>query len=74
MLPAYSAAMARSQVAIFLKQEASLLALNDAFLLGAFVFALLAAFIWFARSTHVPRLSGAQELKQLKAEELMEQP
>jgi len=36
-----------------------------------FVFALLAAFIWFARSTHVPRLSGAQELKQLKAEELM---
>jgi len=73
-LPAYSAAMARSQVAIFLKQEALLLGMNDAFLLGAFVFALLAAFIWFARSTHVPRLSGAQELKQLKAEELMEEP
>ena len=40
--------MARSQVAIFLKQEALLLGMNDAFLLGAFVFALLAAFIWFA--------------------------
>ncbi|MFY9629657.1 MAG: MFS transporter, partial [Methylocystis sp.] len=33
-LPAYSAAMARSQVAIFLKQEALLLGMNDAFLLG----------------------------------------
>jgi DHA2 family multidrug resistance protein len=72
--PAFSPAMARSQLAIFLKQEAALLALNDAFLLGACVFVLLAAFVWLARSTHITRLSAAQELKQLKAEELMEQP
>ncbi len=73
-LPAYSPAMARSQVANFLKQEAALMAMNDAFLLGAFVFVLLAAFVWLARSTHIPRLSPAEELKEFKAEELMEQP
>ena len=66
--------MARSQVGIFLKQEAALLALNDVFFVAAFVFVVLAAFVWLARSTHIPRLTAAQELKQLKAEELMEQP
>ncbi len=73
-LPAFSEAMARSQVGIFLKQEAALLALNDVFFVAAFVFVVLAAFVWLARSTHIPRLTAAQELKQLKAEELMEQP
>jgi hypothetical protein len=33
----------------------------------------LAAVVWLARATHLPRLTVAQELKQLEAEELMEQ-
>jgi DHA2 family multidrug resistance protein len=65
--------MATSQAGRFLQQEAALLALNDAFLLGAVVFVALAAFVWIARATHLPRLTVAQELKQLQAEELMEQ-
>jgi DHA2 family multidrug resistance protein len=65
--------MATSQAARFLQQEAALLALNDAFLLGAVIFVGLAAFVWLARATHIPRLTAAQELKQLTAQELMEQ-
>jgi MFS transporter, DHA2 family, multidrug resistance protein len=48
----FSANMARSQLGSFIRQEASLLALNDAFLLGAFVFVALAVFVWLARSAH----------------------
>ena len=69
----FTPAMATSQAGRFLQQEAALLALNDAFLLGAFIFAGLAAFVWLARATHPPRLTAAQELKQLTAQELMEQ-
>jgi DHA2 family multidrug resistance protein len=65
--------MATGQAARFLQQEAALLALNDAFLLGAVIFVGLAAFVWLARATHIPRLTAAQELKQLTAQELMEQ-
>ncbi len=66
--------MATSLLGRLLRQEATLLALNDAFLLGAVVFVGLAAIVWLARSPHPPRLTAAQELKLLKAEELMEQP
>ena len=69
----FTPAMASSQVGRFLRHEAALLALNDAFLLGAVMFVALAAFVWLARATHLPRLTIAQELKQLEAEELMEQ-
>ena len=65
--------MATSQAARFLQQEAALLALNDAFLLGAAVFVGLAAVVWLARATHPLRLTAAEELKQLTAQELMEQ-
>jgi len=67
-------AMASSQVARFLRQQAGLLALDDAFRLGAVVFVGLAAVVWFARPTYPLHLTAAQALKQLKAEELMEQP
>jgi DHA2 family multidrug resistance protein len=69
----FTPAMATSQVGRFLRQEATLLALNDAFLLGAVTFVGLASFVWLARATHIPHLTVAQELKQLEAEELMEQ-
>ena len=70
----FTQAMASSQVGRFLRQQAGLLALNDAFLLGAVVFAGLSVVVWLARATHPLRLTAAQELKQLTAEELMEQP
>ncbi|MGA8169985.1 MAG: MFS transporter [Methylocystis sp.] len=70
----FSERMATGQSGRFLRQQAALLAFNDAFLLGAVVFVVLAAVVWLARATHPPRLTPAQELKQLQAEELMEQP
>ncbi len=69
----FTPAMATGQVGRLLRQEAGLLALNDAFLLGAVTFVGLSAFVWLARATHIPRLTVAQELKRLEAEELMEQ-
>ena len=69
----FTPAMATSQVGRFLQQEAGLLSLNDVFLLGAVIFVGLAVFVWLARATHLPRLTAAQELKQLTAQELMEQ-
>jgi DHA2 family multidrug resistance protein len=69
-----SAAMAQSQMARFLRQQASLLALNDAFLLGAFVFVLLAGFVWLAHPTPVASFQRKATLSRIKAEELMEQP
>jgi DHA2 family multidrug resistance protein len=68
----FSANMARSQLASFIRQESSLLALNDAFLRGAFVFFLLAAFVWLARST-ITSTTRVEKLRQAEAEELMEQ-
>jgi MFS transporter, DHA2 family, multidrug resistance protein len=68
----FSANMARSQLGSFIRQEASLLAMNDAFLLGAFVFVMLAAFVWFARSTVTPA-KPVEKLREAEAEEMMEQ-
>jgi DHA2 family multidrug resistance protein len=55
-----------------IRQQATLLALNDAFLLGAFVFFGLAAFVWLARSTVVPA-ERVEKLQRAEAEEMMEQ-
>jgi DHA2 family multidrug resistance protein len=68
----FSANMARSQLGSFIRQEASLLAMNDAFLLGAFVFVMLAAFVWLARSTITPT-KPIEKLRDAEAEEMMEQ-
>jgi DHA2 family multidrug resistance protein len=68
----FSANMARSQLGIFIRQEASLLAMNDVFLLGAFVFVMLAAFVWLARSTITPT-KPIEKLRDAEAEEMMEQ-
>ncbi|ATQ70803.1 MFS transporter (plasmid) [Methylosinus trichosporium OB3b] len=69
----FTPAMATSQVGRFLQQEAGLLSLNDVFLLGGVIFVGLSGVVWLARATHPPRLTAAQELKQLTAQELMEQ-
>lgn len=50
----FSADMARGQLGRLIHHEASLLALNDAFLLGAAVFVALAAFVWLAHPTVMP--------------------
>lgn len=68
----FSADMARAQLGSFIRQEASLLALNDAFLLGAFVFVVLAAFVWLAQSTVIPT-KPVERLREAEAEEMMEQ-
>jgi DHA2 family multidrug resistance protein len=57
-----------------IKDKAALLGLNDAFLLASFIFLLLAAAVWLARPTHVAYVSRAEELRELRAEELTEQP
>jgi len=68
----FTANMARSQLASLIRQEASLLALNDAFLLGAFVFVMLAAFVWLARAT-VRAAKPVERLREAEAEEMMEE-
>jgi MFS transporter, DHA2 family, multidrug resistance protein len=62
----------RSQMGLFIHQESTLLGLNDAFLLGAFVFLALAAFIWLAQSTITPT-KKVETLREAEAEEMMEQ-
>ena len=68
----FSADMARAQLGSFIRQESSLLALNDAFLLGSFVFVMLAAFVWLASSTVTPT-KRVEKLREAEAEEMMEQ-
>lgn len=68
----FSVDMARAQLGSFIDQEASLLAMNDAFLLGAFVFVALAAFVWLAHSTVIPT-KRVEKLREAEAEEMMEQ-
>jgi MFS transporter, DHA2 family, multidrug resistance protein len=64
--------MARSQMGILICEQATLLGLNDAFLLGAAVFVGLAAIVWLARSTVLPT-KRVEKLREAEAEEMMEQ-
>src|SRR5579885_872657 len=68
----FSENMSRSQMGLLIRQQANLLGLNDAFLLGAFVFVLLAGFIWIAQSTVAPT-KRVERLVEAEAEEMMEQ-
>jgi len=70
----FSLAAAQKQLGVFIRQESSLLALNDAFFLGACGFVALAALVWFAHPTPIKPLLLREELRRLRAEELMEQP
>ena len=67
-----SADMARNQMGLLIREQATLLGLNDAFLLGAFAFVALAAFVWLAQSTVAPT-KRVERLREAEAEEMMEQ-
>ncbi|QGM47285.1 MFS transporter [Methylocystis heyeri] len=69
-----SAAAMNKQLGKLMKEQSALLGLNDVFLFGAVVFVALAALIWFARPTPIAPFRRKEELRRLKAEELMEQP
>jgi DHA2 family multidrug resistance protein len=68
----FSANMARSQMGLLIRQQATLLGLNDALLLGTYVFVALAAFIWFAQST-VALTNRIEGLREAEAEDMMGQ-
>lgn len=64
------AKMALAQMGRLIRQESNLLGLNDAFLLAAAAFILLAAVVWLAQPTLTRRV---ERLKAAEAEEMMEQ-
>jgi DHA2 family multidrug resistance protein len=70
-----SPVMVKAKLHALIKQEAGILALNDAFLLASYLCIGLAILVWFAHSTQrpVPR-SEQEELQEWRAEELMERP
>jgi DHA2 family multidrug resistance protein len=69
----FSASMARAQLGSVIREQATLLGVNDAFLLGAVVFFALAAFVWLAESTIVMPRKRVEKLREAEAEEMMEQ-
>jgi len=70
-----SESVARAQMARLFRQQALLLGLDDAFYFGAGVFALLAVVVWLARPAPPARKPEPRPtLRELEAEELMEQP
>ncbi|MEF3365829.1 DHA2 family efflux MFS transporter permease subunit [Methylocystis sp. 9N] len=69
-----SADAARAQAGRLIRQQAQILALNDAFVVGAMVFVCLAGVVWLAYPSHAPKKRDEDELTRLAAEELMEQP
>ncbi|WP_363350729.1 MFS transporter [Methylocystis echinoides] len=69
-----SEAVSRLQVSRLMRQQSLLLALDDAFYFGAFIFVCLAAIIWLARPAHLDKPAKKPTLTELQAEELMEQP
>lgn len=66
--------MTRSWLGHLIKSRAALLGLNDAFLLASFIFFVMGALVWLARPTQVSYATRAEELRELRAEELTEQP
>jgi DHA2 family multidrug resistance protein len=69
------AAMMKAKLAALMKQQAGILALNDAFLAASYLCAGLAILVWFAHSTRFPvSRPEAETVQEWRAEELMEQP
>jgi MFS transporter, DHA2 family, multidrug resistance protein len=69
-----SESVARAQVSRIMRQQAQLMGLDDAFLLGAVAFFCLAIFVWLARGAPPKKPEPKPSLELLRAEELMEQP
>ena len=70
----FDPAMIQRKLQLLMKQSAGILALNDAFLLSSYLCMGLAVLVWFARSSRVPDLKPVEAIRELQAEELMEQP
>jgi DHA2 family multidrug resistance protein len=70
----FDPAVIHRKLQLLIKQQAGILALNDAFLLSSFLCLGLAVLVWCAHSSRVPVMEGAEEVRERRAEELMEQP
>lgn len=71
----FDPAMVQGKLFALMKQQSGILALNDAFLMAGYLFLGLAALVWLAHPTHRPlHPSRAEDLRETRAEELMEQP
>lgn len=69
------AGMTKGALFALIKQQSGILALNDAFLMASYIFLGLAGLVWLAHPTHRPlRPSPAQDVRDTRAEELMEKP
>jgi DHA2 family multidrug resistance protein len=66
--------MVERKLQLMMKQQAGILALNDAFLLSSYLCLGLALLVWFARPMREPVVSRAETVRTLQSEELMEQP
>jgi MFS transporter, DHA2 family, multidrug resistance protein len=71
-----AASMIPKQLGMLLRQEAGLLAMDDAFLVAAALCVGLATLVWFAHSTRFPigESESPSHIGEWRAEELMEQP
>jgi DHA2 family multidrug resistance protein len=68
-------AMINSKLLALIKQHATILALNDAFLLASYLFIGLAGLVWLAYPTHQPlHPTLVKELGDIRAEEIMVEP
>jgi len=68
-------ALVNAKLQLLIKQHATLLAVNDAFLLASFLFIGLAGLVWLAYPTHRPRHpTRAKELEDIQAEEIVVEP
>ena len=66
--------MIQRKLELLIKQQAGILAMNDAFLLSSYLCLGLALLVWCARSSRVPAMTAAEAVRELPAEEVMEQP
>jgi DHA2 family multidrug resistance protein len=69
------AALINGKLLAVIKQHATILALNDAFLLASYFFLGLAGLVWLAYPTHLHlHPTVVKELGDIRAEEIMEEP
>lgn len=70
----FDPAMIHRHLQLLIKQQAGILALNDAFLVSSALCVGLAVLVWCAYPSRVPVMEQAEEMRERRAEELMEQP
>jgi DHA2 family multidrug resistance protein len=64
----------QAKIGLLIKQQASILSLNDAFLAAGYLSIGLGILVWFAHPTHLPLSQTlAEELREMRAEELIEE-